>query len=135
MTYQYICLRFINILLAQADGQSQDEAAEETVEMFTDSGYDVSRVWVCRSKADLDEKMTAQSSVEQVQKSARGEDSYLNGSFSLAKLRRICKAQAGPDDTGTVRYSRFFIIIIIIISIVCVHILQEFGGSSMHRTF
>jgi hypothetical protein len=68
--------------------------------MFTDSGYDLSHVWVYCSETARDEKGVAQRNVEAVAKSTRGEDSYLNASFSLGKLRQMCKQQADPADTG-----------------------------------
>jgi hypothetical protein len=84
----------------QDEGQSLEEASQDTVEMFCDSGYDLSRVWVYCSDSEREEKAVAQRNLAQVQRSARGEDSFLNASFSLGKLRQMCKGKTGPDDTG-----------------------------------
>ena len=69
--------------------------------MFTSSGYDLSHVWVCCDQTARQEKEIAQSCLEQVRRSGLGEDSYVNASFSLGKLRQVCKRQqAGPDPSG-----------------------------------
>lgn len=89
---------------AMDEGQSLEEAAADTREMFLDSGYDLSRVWVCTVEGGgqgKEEKTIVQRNVEQIKKTLRGEDSYLNASFSLAKLRQVCKRQSGDEDTGT----------------------------------
>jgi hypothetical protein len=49
-------LSLIHTLSLQNEGQSLDEAVEDTVEMFTEGGYDLSRVWVYRTEASGEEK-------------------------------------------------------------------------------
>ena len=96
----------------QDEGQSLDEAASDTHEMFLESGFDLSRVWVCGSQQAAEQREVARRNVQQVQRSAgQGSsssdcDSYLNASFSLAKLRQICKSKGAgegemsPEDEG-----------------------------------
>jgi hypothetical protein len=103
----------------QDEGQSLDEVASDTQEMFLESGFDLSRVWVCGSQQAAEQREVARRNVQQVQRSAgqgQGEggssssssdcDSYLNASFSLAKLRQICKSKGAgegemsPEDEG-----------------------------------
>lgn len=82
------------------EGNSYEEAAEDTVEMFEEAGYDLSFIWMCRSAEEVEEKVIVERNIDQVQRSARGEDTYLNASFSLAKLRQVCRNKTKPEDTG-----------------------------------
>ena len=93
----------------QDEGQSLDEAASDTQEMFLESGFDLSRVWVCGSQQAAEQREVARRNVQQVQRSAgqgAGQggssdcDSYLNASFSLAKLRQICKSKGAGEGEG-----------------------------------
>jgi hypothetical protein len=97
----------------QDEGQSLDEVASDTQEMFLESGFDLSRVWVCGSQQAAEQREVARRNVQQVQRSAgqgQGEggssssssdcDSYLNASFSLAKLRQICKSKGAGEGEG-----------------------------------
>jgi hypothetical protein len=93
-------LLLLLLLLLQDEGQSLEEAAEDTVDMFCSSGYDLSRVWIYATPEERAEKEGAVRALEQVQRSARGQDSYLNASFSLGKLRQVCKQHLGPEGTG-----------------------------------
>lgn len=82
------------------EGQSIEEAAADTEEMFASSGYDLSHVWVCRDQGEREEKEGAQRCLEQVRMSGLGKDSYLNASFSLGKLRQVCKRHQSGSHTG-----------------------------------
>ena len=82
---------------------------EDTVEMFNESGYDLSRVWVYRNAASRQEKETVLQNLAQVERSASGDDTYLNASFALQGIRQVFKKYLGADDdTGMINLSNWY---------------------------
>jgi hypothetical protein len=74
--------------LITQEGQSIEEASQQTVEMFADE-YDMSKLYVYRNKAQYELKKNIQRICTTLSNAAKGTDTFVNANFGLQGLAQV----------------------------------------------